>query len=359
MICNKCKKDCLETELTEGYCIECVNKKEDKKLPMNWFKFWMYIRFPLGFLISISNYYTVYQNIPSSTLKTICFSVDCLFLIFMGITYSYFFTRKKIGYKFLMIWLFGAEWLIQCFTTTIQNTLNSSTPFDFLQFLIEYILVLFIWGLIWVLPNGIYFEKRKNYFNNDIKLNSKDTELKKQEHASKQESWDEYLNDKFKAEGTRTFFKNQSSTSITETEQSSNIKDTTILSKHMKKNNKNTIIILIIALIIVAITTIVLLFYTLNLKQTFEKEKNANEYTIQSLKSDMTKIKESEKKYYNLYSETKKKSNFMDDYIVIVPTNTYVFHKYGCQYLDISSFLAFNIENAKGLGYVACKHCVK
>lgn len=125
------------------------------------------------------------------------------------------------------------------------------------------------------------------------------------------------------------------------------------------KKYKNIIIALTVSLIILAVGIIILVCYTFNLKQTSEKEIKNNEYTIQTLRVDLKNIKESEKKYYNLYNETKKKSDFMDKYVVIVPTNTYVFHKYGCQYLDMSSGLIFNIQNAKGQGYIACKHCIK
>lgn len=87
--------------------------------------------------------------------------------------------------------------------------------------------------------------------------------------------------------------------------------------------------------------------------------------TIGNLQSKVAKLEISEKvaksdaKYYKkIYNEQLDKINFMDKYIVIVPDNTTIYHRYDCEYLDTSSsFLAFNIDNAKAQGYTACKHC--
>lgn len=55
----------------------------------------------------------------------------------------------------------------------------------------------------------------------------------------------------------------------------------------------------------------------------------------------------------------KEKSKFMDEYIVfVVDKETKIYHKYGCEDLDLSAFLAFNINMAKGLGYSPCPKCV-
>jgi RNA polymerase subunit RPABC4/transcription elongation factor Spt4 len=49
---------------------------------------------------------------------------------------------------------------------------------------------------------------------------------------------------------------------------------------------------------------------------------------------------------------------FMDDYVVIVPDNgTNTYHKYGCEYLDMSSFWIYNVDAAIGMDYEACPYC--
>lgn len=55
--------------------------------------------------------------------------------------------------------------------------------------------------------------------------------------------------------------------------------------------------------------------------------------------------------------ELRDKTNFMDYYIVIVGADEKYYHKYGCPRLNKSTFLAFNIDAAKGEGYKPCPYC--
>ena len=212
MICNKCKKECFESELNNGYCSECKdNKQEDKKLPIRWLKFWLYVRFPVGILVSLGNL-SMYQDIPYSTNKIVALFIDIITLAFIIITYLNFAERKKIGYILLKSWLYVGEWLLLCFTITLQNTLYYDNSINIFNFIITYMIILLIWGIIWVLPNGIYFEKRKHYFNIDTKINnidktSQNTTINKE--TKKQETWEEYLNNKFPNTGTKTYFQTQ------------------------------------------------------------------------------------------------------------------------------------------------------
>lgn len=85
---------------------------------------------------------------------------------------------------------------------------------------------------------------------------------------------------------------------------------------------------------------------------------------ISSLQSKVNSLEVSEKVakneaefYKKLYNEQIDKINFMDKYIVIVPSYTTIYHRYDCKYLDTSHFQAFNISNAKAQGYTPCEHC--
>lgn len=58
---------------------------------------------------------------------------------------------------------------------------------------------------------------------------------------------------------------------------------------------------------------------------------------------------------WNISGRTK--TSFMNEYIVIINDREKTYHKFGCKYLRRSSFLAYNVANAKALGYRACSSC--
>jgi hypothetical protein len=73
--------------------------------------------------------------------------------------------------------------------------------------------------------------------------------------------------------------------------------------------------------------------------------------TIEELEISMEEL-------YNQGSADMEKAYFMDDYVVIVPDDgTEMYHKYGCEYLDLSSFWVYNIDAAINMGYAACPYC--
>ena len=57
------------------------------------------------------------------------------------------------------------------------------------------------------------------------------------------------------------------------------------------------------------------------------------------------------------FDVSNKKSQFLDDYIVIIPTNSNTYHKYGCPYLDLSSFSACDIGIAETCDFIRCNYC--
>lgn len=81
---------------------------------------------------------------------------------------------------------------------------------------------------------------------------------------------------------------------------------------------------------------------------------------IISLNSEIKEQRSSASLYKTLYNEQEDKVKFMDDHVVIVPEYTNIYHKYECQYLDLTNGgYIFNPENAEAQGYKACKHCNK
>lgn len=124
------------------------------------------------------------------------------------------------------------------------------------------------------------------------------------------------------------------------------------------KNYKVTLISLITVLIFITIAFVILIVYILNLKNTLSfknTEINNLNARIKNLDEKISNYDD----YYDDYEELKEESDFMEEFVVIVPENTSIYHKYGCKYLDLTSFLVFNIDNAKEQGYKPCSHCIK
>lgn len=67
------------------------------------------------------------------------------------------------------------------------------------------------------------------------------------------------------------------------------------------------------------------------------------------------------KKITEYNSKLKKYENqieFMDNYVAICPLDgSGLYHKYGCEYLDKSSFVIYNISQAPNEGYSPCFYC--
>lgn len=81
--------------------------------------------------------------------------------------------------------------------------------------------------------------------------------------------------------------------------------------------------------------------------------------TVKALKKSKSDVEARNSKLINENWNMRSKVNFFDEHVVIVPNNTRVYHRYDCFYCDKSSFLIFNDENAKAMGYRACSHCMK
>lgn len=70
-------------------------------------------------------------------------------------------------------------------------------------------------------------------------------------------------------------------------------------------------------------------------------------------------------KYKNDIEELKRKNllyeaqiSFMNNHVAICPLDgSGLYHKYNCEYLDTSSFMIYNTEQAPNEGYSPCSHC--
>lgn len=191
-----------------------MKEKEITDLPMDWYKFWKYFRFPAVIILLLYNFFNALINGSSGELEIsegkfiIDVIIDIFIIIFTLITYISFCNRDKTSYSIFICYLFGVELVLSSIIDIINNENLSDIG----------IFYLIMVGLIWILPNYIYFSKRKAYFNKENDENyapyddtavTKLVEKLEEESNQNQEqastsSWYEYLERTFPNKGTRT-----------------------------------------------------------------------------------------------------------------------------------------------------------
>lgn len=132
-------------------------ENEEKEFSMKWWDFNQYIRFPFGILTSISVFIR-YLKLTSNSVISLLLVLNILNGILLFVTSYYFFKRTKVGYKLLNILLIY-ELLSNSFSFALK-----SGKFDIINFCV----FISVYGIIWTLPNYIYFKKRKSLFNNTL-----------------------------------------------------------------------------------------------------------------------------------------------------------------------------------------------
>lgn len=76
------------------------------------------------------------------------------------------------------------------------------------------------------------------------------------------------------------------------------------------------------------------------------------------LKADYNTLKRQHDEFVDNSVEWAVKATILDSYVVFVGADERYYHKYGCEYLDMSSFWAFNEDAARSKRYKACPHCI-
>ena len=142
-----------------------MEKENNKNLPMNWWNFCKYFRFPVSILvwiIAILNmvYYISIDISELGILSTLSLLFYLGYLIFLIITYINFINETAVGYKLLIFSLF-VELIINSLLYSLPNINDSS-------FTQSFILSSAIYGWAYVWPNFIYFTKRSYVFNKKI-----------------------------------------------------------------------------------------------------------------------------------------------------------------------------------------------
>ena len=140
-------------------------------------------------------------------------------------------------------------------------------------------------------------------------------------------------------------------------------KEESIIEEKTKMYSFSRGFVVISFIIIIFLTGIIDFFVYLYFKDRYEELQTENINLTTQNNNQLNKINQlwsRNKEYEKQILENENKVNFMDKHVVIVPANTNIFHKYDCQYLDISNGgLVYNPENAKSEGYVPCSRCIK
>jgi DNA-directed RNA polymerase subunit RPC12/RpoP len=148
---------------------EVKTENNEKELPMNWWNFFLYIKFPLTIIVSLCSIVKAFNNIHGYEFNTFgqsiivaFFLIDIVFIIYTALAFNVIIKRKKNGYILFIGYLFF-EILYRVFVAVFTNY---KTDTDFAENIIAFITVSAILMLPWSLPNYIYFSKRKKYFSN-------------------------------------------------------------------------------------------------------------------------------------------------------------------------------------------------
>lgn len=185
--CRNCGKEIIETD---KYCANCGHIVEAREyddsnknnletqnvlqsdLPMNWWNFWKYVRFPIGVILTVINIMDYLPTLDVNVINIFAFLTDISLLVLMITTYYHFLMQNKIGYKFLNAWLI-IELVCNSLNTTVEALADSYGYITLMDFVGPFFLAVCIIGIVWTVPNYIYFKKRKSLFNDSIKNSEK------------------------------------------------------------------------------------------------------------------------------------------------------------------------------------------
>ena len=142
--------------LTPPLAVDLSSKSNSKKLKTGWLSFYSYIRLPLTCL----GLFGQTPGVGVSNQEFLWGFGLCIFIIFIIFGLA---NRWKWGW-----WLnwgyIVIEWLgvaLSPLTNKTQSEIEHFNANDLTVLIVFFVL----WGLIWVLPNSIYFYKRRVLFN--------------------------------------------------------------------------------------------------------------------------------------------------------------------------------------------------
>lgn len=156
MYCGKCGNEIMNND---SFCTKCGYKigssdniKINNDLSMKWYNFYTYFILPFMMFTNIS---ILIPNIYTITPFYLIFAL--LQFVYIGITFALLLCKWKIGYYFNLAYLFITP--IFAFISNISTLENEN-----IYYIIGYIIGTAIAIAIWIIPNVVYFRKRKDLF---------------------------------------------------------------------------------------------------------------------------------------------------------------------------------------------------
>ena len=162
MQCKKCGKECLESELTNGLCIDCIKNEDIPSL--KWFNFFYRIYLPiviiLNFIFAIPQVSQIVET-DNYNFINISYIILCivLYIIIPILAYSKVEKSKETGYRLILLFLI-CDYICKVLFTSATTTVNYGGN------IFTYIALCTLIYAIWFVPNIVYFIKRRNYFLN-------------------------------------------------------------------------------------------------------------------------------------------------------------------------------------------------
>lgn len=180
--------------------------KIKEELPMNWWNFWKYFRFPVSIFFSIFNFIgslSVLKDVQLNIYGILLLVINIALIIFLCITFYFFITRKKYGFEMLIIYSI-AEVVFNSFINTFSGDdvyFNNIT-----ELVISVLIISGIVCAIWVYPNYIYFKKRRHLFgeeeqrknNEEQNLSESFNTIPNNEEKNEEEEKKETINEEIK-----------------------------------------------------------------------------------------------------------------------------------------------------------------
>lgn len=291
-----------------------------------------------------------YYNSTFNGIMFLGLFLDVFLEIFLIITYYHFWHKTKIGYKLINILL-----IIELINSSLNASIDNKSSF---------FVILCIWGLIWTLPNYIYFEKRKRFFSNEpnTKNNQSDdmdlkillNKLEKSQNTDTVGSYDNNI-DEFQGNSIEKYDISTNEIQNTSLENAEEVGDKNNTSNNSERGNKIYNIVFS-TLVIIAIIGACFLGYLMY--EEYQDTISNYEEQIDKLHSTISKMNQEISKYTEKIDAMNSQISFMDSHVAICPNDgTGLYHKYNCEHLDSSSCFIYNTEQALSKGYKACPYC--
>lgn len=365
-----------------------------------WLRFYIFILLPIRIGFGVLSLLAVISVIASQAASEYAGLSLLLSLLDLGltiVTYNHIKKLKKEGYLYNILWLFGG-FLTIALPNAIVNTTNGTEGLAY-NMLVQCI----AYALAILLPNFIYFYKRRELFNDP--LTKSDEEIFDQKQNTPPPSPNYHLDGTLEKEVKTNPIvaplpdepaPQQSEPVLAIPEIKENASEATVVPKLTQlkgkkpKQKKNTFckrcgslidsatkkcsgcgrqyfkirfskkVYPVVSLILILGLAGGLIYQNYYFHDMLEQKDGVIDFKqsmIDSLRDDVDKLESEQESAAKILKLSIEKAAFLDKYIAIIETGN-VYHKHGCEELDEnSSFIAYNIKIAEAQGYKPCPKC--